>query len=148
MVAELFKSPRANRRLPAAAQPLAGPNRVVFPGGSINVAWRLAEFFPCKPSVNRGISGQTASQMRVRILPDVISPNPATPVVLAGANDIGCKTGPQTLEMIGQNFQAFTEPAQLRGIKAALRSLLPVSGCAARKQTERRPPEPSSSTFG
>jgi lysophospholipase L1-like esterase len=116
------------------------PNRVVFLGDSITDGWRLAEAFPGKPYVNRGISGQTTSQMLVRMFPDVISLKPAALVVLAGTNDISRNTGPQTLEMIAQNFQAITELAQLHGIKVVLCSLLPVSDYTPRKQTERRPP--------
>lgn len=118
----------------------ADPNRVVFLGDSITDGWRLAEAFPGKPYVNRGISGQTTAQMLVRLFPDVLSLKPATLVILAGTNDISRNTGPQTLEMIGQNFQAITELAQLHGIKVVLCSLLPVSDYTPRMQTERRPP--------
>lgn len=161
---EEFNPPRANCCLPAAAQALADqlqdwnqlgryhadnlrlkalpadPNRVVFLGDSITDGWRLAEAFPGKPYVNRGISGQTTSQMLVRMFPDVINLKPSVLVVLAGTNDIARNTGPQTLEMIGQNFQAITELAKLHGIKVVLCSLLPVSDYTARKQTDRRPP--------
>jgi lysophospholipase L1-like esterase len=161
---EDFQPPRANCCLQSAAQNLADqlqdwnqlgryhadnqrikalppdPNRVVFLGDSITDGWRLADAFPGKPYVNRGISGQTTSQMLVRLFPDVISLKPATLVVLAGTNDIARNTGPQTLEMIGQNIQAITELAQIHGIKVVLCSLLPVSDYTSRKQTERRPP--------
>jgi hypothetical protein len=36
-------------------------------GGSITDGWHLDEYFPGKPYVNRGISGQVASQMLVRM---------------------------------------------------------------------------------
>lgn len=161
---EDFQPPRANCCLQSAAQNLADqlqdwnqlgryhadnqriralppdPQRVVFLGDSITDGWRLAEAFPGKPYINRGISGQTTSQMLVRMFPDVISLKPATLVVLAGTNDIARNTGPQTLEMIGHNFQAITELAQLHGIKVVLCSLLPVSDYTPRKQTVRRPP--------
>jgi lysophospholipase L1-like esterase len=159
-----FQPPRANCCLQSAAQSLADqlqdwnqlgryhadnqrlmalppdPQRVVFLGDSITDGWKLAESFPGKPYVNRGISGQTTSQMLVRMFPDVISLKPATLVVLAGTNDISRNTGPVTLEMIGQNIQAITELAQLHGIKVVLCSLLPISDYTARKQSERRPP--------
>ena len=54
---------QANKEL--RAQP-RDPNRVVFIGDSITDGWRLAEAFPGKPYVNRGISGQTTAQMLVR----------------------------------------------------------------------------------
>src|SRR6201987_809041 len=41
-------------------------NHVVFFGDSITDGWRLFEYFPDKPYINRGISGQTTSQIPVR----------------------------------------------------------------------------------
>lgn len=105
----------------------ADPNRVVFMGDSITDFWRLAEYFPGKPYVDRGISGQTTPQMLVRMFPDVINLKPAAMVVLAGINDIAQNTGPQTEEMVEQNIQAMTELAQQHGIKVILCSVLPVS---------------------
>ena len=58
----------------------ADPKRVVFIGDSITDGWRLADSFPGKPYVNRGISGQTTPQMLVRMYPDVIALNPAAVV--------------------------------------------------------------------
>ena len=72
------------------------PKRVLFMGDSITDFWRLAEYFPGKPYVNRGISGQTTPQMLVRMHPDVIDLKPAAMVVLAGINDISQNTGPVT----------------------------------------------------
>jgi lysophospholipase L1-like esterase len=103
------------------------PKRVLFMGDSITDFWRLAEYFPGKPYVNRGISGQTTPQMLVRIYPDVIDLKPAAIVVLAGINDISQNTGPATAEMVEQNIMAMTELAQHHGIKVILCSILPVS---------------------
>ena len=50
--------------------------RVVFLGDSITDGWDLAKYFPGKPYVNRGISGQTTMQMLVRMHPDVIHLQP------------------------------------------------------------------------
>ncbi|HVW06096.1 MAG TPA: SGNH/GDSL hydrolase family protein [Vicinamibacterales bacterium] len=141
------------KRLPA------DPKRVVFMGDSITDIWRLADSFPGKPYVNRGISGQTTAQMLVRMYPDVITLKPAAVVILAGTNDIARNNGPQTIEMIEQNLMAMTELAQLHGIKVILCGLTPISdnpapppaaagqgagrGAGApprRKQSEQRPP--------
>jgi lysophospholipase L1-like esterase len=103
------------------------PKRVLFMGDSITDFWRLAEYFPGKPYVNRGISGQTTPQMLVRMYPDVLDLKPAAMVVLAGINDISQNTGPATAEMVEQNIMAMTELAQLHGIKVILSSILPVS---------------------
>lgn len=105
----------------------ADPGRVVFMGDSITDGWRLDEYFPGKPYVNRGISGQTTPQMLVRMYPDVIELKPAAMVVLAGTNDIAGNTGPSTAEMIEQNIMAMTELAQKHGIKVLLCSITPVS---------------------
>lgn len=161
---EEFAPPRANCCLATRAQELADqlqdwnqlgryhadnarlralppePDRVVFLGDSITDGWKLAQSFPGKPYVNRGISGQTTAQMLVRLFPDVINLRPKALIVLAGTNDIARNTGPQTIEMIGQNIQAITELAQAHGIKVVLCGLLPVSDYTPRKQTERRPP--------
>ena len=161
---EQFSPARANCCLPAAAQSLADqlqdwnqlgryysdnqrlkaaasePKRVVFLGDSITDAWKLAEYFPNKPYVNRGISGQTTPQMLVRVFPDVIDLKPAAVIILAGTNDIAGNTGPETLNMIEENFQAIAELAQAHGIKVILCSVMPVSDYTARKQTPRHPP--------
>src|SRR5438067_1714036 len=54
----------------------AEPGRVVFMGDSITDGWKLAQYFPGKPYVNRGISGQTTPQMLVRMFEDVINLKP------------------------------------------------------------------------
>src|SRR5947209_6754962 len=68
--------------------PKAGENRVVFLGDSITDSWNLAKYFPGKPYVNRGISGQTTPQMLIRFRQDVIDLQPKVVVILAGTNDI------------------------------------------------------------
>src|SRR5579871_1901444 len=105
----------------------AEPKRVVFMGDSITDFWRLDQYFPGKPYINRGISGQTTPQMLVRMYPDVIDLKPAALVVLAGINDVSHNTGPSTADMIEQNLMAMTELAQHHQIKVILCSLLPVS---------------------
>jgi lysophospholipase L1-like esterase len=121
------------------AQP-AEKGRVVFLGDSITDSWKLAQYFPGKPYVNRGISGQTTPQMLVRFYPDVIELHPVAVIILAGTNDIARNTGPQTAEMIEDNFRAMGELAEKHGIKVVLCLLLPVSDYTPHKQTEHRPP--------
>jgi lysophospholipase L1-like esterase len=146
-----FNPPRANCCLPGVAKTLADqlqdwnqlgqfhaanlelrkqpadPLRVVFMGDSITIGWNLAAYFPGKPYVNRGISGQTTPQMLVRMYPDVIDLQPAAMVVLAATNDVARNTGPETAEMIEENLMAMTELAQVHGIKVILCSVTPVS---------------------
>lgn len=121
------------------AQP-ADPGRVVFMGDSITDGWRLAQYFPGKPYINRGISGQTTPQMLARWFEDVINLKPAAVLIYAGTNDIARNTGPETIEMVEENFQAMSELAQLHGIKVILCAVTPVSDYGPRKMTEGRPP--------
>ena len=118
----------------------ADPHRVVFLGDSITDGWNLAQYFPGKPYVNRGISGQTTPQMLVRMYPDVIDLKPAAMIILAGTNDVARNTGPETLTMIEQNFQAMSELARAHQIKVILCLLTPISDYTQNKQTEHRPP--------
>ena len=114
--------------------------RVVFLGDSITDGWKLAQYFPGKPYVNRGISGQTTPQMLVRFYPDVINLHPAAVIILAGTNDIARNTGPQTPEMIEDNFRAMCDLAERHRLKVVLCLMTPVSDYTQHKQTERRPP--------
>lgn len=95
-------------------------------GDSITDSWNLAEFFPGKPYVNRGISGQTTPQMLIRFRPDVIDLKPKVVVILAGTNDIAGNTGPTTLEAIEENFASMAQLAQANNIRVVLASVLPV----------------------
>lgn len=119
----------------------ADPRRVVFMGDSITDGWPLAEAFPGRPYVNRGISGQTTAQMLVRMYPDVIALQPAAVVILAGTNDIAGNAGPQSIEMIQHNLMAMVELAQAHRIKVILCAVLPTSDkTAAGKQSPNHPP--------
>jgi hypothetical protein len=118
------------------------PNRIVFMGDSITDFWRLSEYFPGKPYIVRGISGQTTPQMLVRMFHDVINLKPAAMVLLAGINDIAQNTGPQTEEMVEQNIQAMAELAQKHGIKIILCSVLPVSDYPFLNQQSGRGTQP------
>jgi lysophospholipase L1-like esterase len=120
----------------------AEPGRVVFMGDSITDGWRLDEYFPGQPYVNRGISGQVTSQMLVRMYPDVIDLKPRAVVLLAGTNDIARNNGPTTAEMIQQNIMAITELAQHHNIKVLLCSILPVSDYPFLARQSGRAPEP------
>ena len=116
----------ANAALPP---PAPGENRVVFMGDSITDAWGRGRgvFFPGKPYVNRGISGQTTPQMLVRFQQDVIALQPKVVVILAGTNDVAGNTGPSTPEMIQDNLMSMVELAQSNGIRVVLASILPAA---------------------
>jgi lysophospholipase L1-like esterase len=122
--------------------PVANENVVVFMGDSITDFWgrQHGSFFPGKPYINRGISGQTTPQMLIRFRPDVIALKPKVVVVLAGTNDIAGNTGPMSLEAIEDNFASMAELARANGIRVVLASVMPVCDYV-QMQTDRRPPE-------
>ena len=118
----------------------AEPGRVVFLGDSITDGWKLSQYFPNKPYVNRGISGQTTPQMLARMFEDVINLKPEAMIVLGGTNDIARNTGPVTLSMLEENIQMITELAHAHGIKVILCSVTPISDYGPRRMTDGRPP--------
>lgn len=127
--------------------PAKNEKRVVFMGDSITDGWKLASYFPSKPYVNRGISGQTTPQMLIRFRPDVIALKPQVVVILAGTNDIAGNTGPMALEDIEGNLASMFELARANGIRVVIASVLPVSDYEKNRdgkpinQTTRRPPD-------
>jgi acyl-CoA thioesterase I len=126
----------------ALGAPAAGEARVVFMGDSITEGWGKpdhGEFFPGKPYVNRGISGQTTPQMLVRFRQDVIDLKPKALVVLAGTNDIAENTGKMTLEETEGNIASMSELARANGIRVVLCSVLPASEFSWHKGLEPAP---------
>lgn len=108
-----------SKLLPADKTP-----RVVFLGDSITDLWRLNEYFTGRDFVNRGISGQTTSQMLARFRQDVIELNPKVVVILGGTNDIAAGTAPRQIE---DNLAMMGDLAKAHGIKVVFASILPVS---------------------
>jgi lysophospholipase L1-like esterase len=113
----------ANAGLPA---PKPEEQRVIFFGDSITDAWHLDEYFPGKGYLNRGIGGQTTSQMLVRFRQDVIELQPAVVVILAGTNDIAGNTGAISIEDIEANFASQAEMARTHQIRVVFSSVTPV----------------------
>jgi lysophospholipase L1-like esterase len=127
----------------ALTPPAPGENRVVFFGDSITDGWKLDEYFPGKPYLNRGISGQTTSQMLVRVRQDVIDLQPKVVIILAGTNDIAGNTGLTGLEDIEANYATLAELARLHDIRLIYSSVLPVHEYTERAgdMYRQRPPE-------
>jgi lysophospholipase L1-like esterase len=111
----------ANTRVgpPDAAKP-----RIVFFGDSITDGWRLNEYFPDRDFVNRGISGQTTSQMLGRVKPDIVALKPVAVLILAGTNDLARGT---PVNRIVENYSAITDLLNQYNIKVIYASVLPVS---------------------
>jgi lysophospholipase L1-like esterase len=125
---QLGRYKEANAALGPVAQ---DEQRVVFYGDSITDGWGrrpgTGEFFPGKPYVNRGISGQTTPQMVVRFRQDVIDLHPAAVVILAGTNDVAGNTGPMTPEMTEENFRSMIDLAKANGIRVIIASITPAA---------------------
>jgi lysophospholipase L1-like esterase len=111
------------------APPAAGEKRVVFYGASMTEGWGRhgSTFFPGKPYVNRGVSGQTTAQMVVRFRQDVIDLHPAAVLILAGTNDVAGNTGPTTPEMTEENWTSMAELAKANGIRAIFAGITPTT---------------------
>jgi len=132
------------------AAPAKNEQRVVFMGDSITDAWvqpRFGAFFPGKPYIGRGISGQTTPQMLLRFRADVIALQPKVVVILAGTNDLAGNTGLIALEETEGNLASMAELARANGIRVVLSSVLPVSNYGRDRDGNpldvriKRPPE-------
>ena len=139
----------------SAVQPPAKDEaRVVFMGDSITDGWKLANYFPNKPYINRGISGEHTPQILCRFRPDVIALKPRVVVILAGTNDIKFAnfhdvagiTRPSTFQVITDNLVSMAELARANNILVVFALLLPVSDYDKEKDgkqiinTDLRPP--------
>jgi lysophospholipase L1-like esterase len=99
--------------------------RVVFIGDSITELWKLETSFPGKPYVNRGIGGQTSSQILLRFRQDAIDLHPSVVLILAGTNDIAGNTGPTTLAQIEGNLESMAQLARANHMAVVLCSVPP-----------------------
>jgi acyl-CoA thioesterase I len=126
--ADLSYYERANRHLALSSD----IHRVVFFGDSITAHWNMESFFPGKPYVNRGIVGETTSQMVLRFHQDVVDLNPEKVVILAGINDLAFRIPTKQIEA---NYAAMVEMARANHVAVYFGSVLP-SG-----EVKRHPPE-------
>ena len=120
--------------------PAPGEQRVVFLGDSITDSWgrQHGKFFPGKPWINRGISGQTTPQMLDRFQADVLQLHPAAVVLLGGINDIAGNTGAESLPEIKANIRSMVMLAQAAHVRMVLGSVLPAAAIPWRPGTDPR----------
>jgi lysophospholipase L1-like esterase len=104
------------------------PVKVVFLGDSITEYWgsRSGTWFKEKGWLNRGIGGQTTSQLLLRVRPDVIALHPQAIVIEGGSNDMRMGFSPETIR---DNIASIGELAQDHGIAVFVASMTPVCDC-------------------
>lgn len=102
------------------------PVDVVFMGDSITEGWfdKRPGFFS-RGRIDRGISGQTTSQMVLRMMSDVVALRPRVVHIMGGTNDIAGNTGPMPAQMSEDNVRAMTDIAERQGIKVLIASVPP-----------------------
>ena len=102
--------------------------QVVFLGDSITENWIHAapELFS-ERVIDRGIGGQTSSQILLRFYPDVVAIGAKLVHVMVGTNDILQNKGPVGDDDIVNNVMAMIDIAQANDIKFVLASILPIS---------------------
>src|ERR1700676_3607655 len=115
------------READRALAPATGEKRVVFLGDSITEYWKLPNYFPGKPYINRGVDGQTTPEMLVRFRQDVIHLHPRVAAQLAGTNDIAGVTGPSFNEDIEANYASMAELARAHRIRMVFRPAPPLT---------------------
>jgi len=106
--------------------------RFVFIGDSTTDSWKLNEYFAGNDFVNRGIAGQTTTQMLSRFLADVVALRPLAVFVLAGTDDLAAGMTPSS---IADNLVMMGDVAKAHSVQPVFASLLPVGGDAAKVRT-------------
>lgn len=98
----------------------------VFIGDSITEGWGSAspELFN-GGIVNRGIGGQTSSQILLRFMADVVALKPRFVHILAGTNDVAGNSGPLRIEDYQNNMMAMGDIARAHGIRVIIAALPP-----------------------
>jgi lysophospholipase L1-like esterase len=114
---------------------------VVFLGDSITEGWfdKHPAFFN-GGKVDRGIGGQTSSQMVLRMMSDVLDLRPKAVHIMAGTNDVAGNTGPMTPKMTGDNFRMMHDLARANGIKVLIASVPPAASFPWREGLETKAP--------
>lgn len=102
------------------------PVDVVLMGDSITEGWldKRPGFFS-RGRIDRGISGQTTSQMVLRMMSDVVALRPRAVHIMGGTNDIAGNTGPMTAQMSEDNVRAMADIAERQKIRVLIASVPP-----------------------
>ena len=115
------------------AQRMKSPPRVIFLGDSITENWIHGDPALFSDAViDRGISGQTTSQILLRFYADVVALHPAVVHLMAGTNDVAQNEGPISDADILDNLRAMIDLAKANHIKVVLASIPPMAKVAWR----------------
>jgi len=101
----------------------------VLMGDSITDGWIKGDpaFFAVNNFADRGISGQTSSQMLLRFSNDVLALHPDVVQILAGTNDVAGNTGPLTAQDYKHNIMAMVALARARKIRVVIGAIPPAT---------------------
>lgn len=97
---------------------------VVMIGDSITMGWPTLG----TQVVNRGVGGQTSSQILLRFRQDALDLGPRVIHLMLGSNDVFGLTGPVTLDQIDGNVRTMAEQARRHGAVLILGTLPPSKG--------------------
>lgn len=102
--------------------------KVVFLGDSVTERWGSlsGKWFADPGWVNRGIGGQTTSQLLLRELDDALNLHPAAIVLEAGSNDMRLGFTPETIR---DHLLTMGELAQAHNIAVFVTTMTPTCDC-------------------
>jgi len=102
--------------------------RVIVFGDSITELWKIRDpALFTNDVLDRGVSGQTTSQMLIRFRADVIDLHPRVVQIMAGTNDVAGNTGPISIGAIENNIRDMVELARAHHITVVLASIPPAA---------------------
>jgi lysophospholipase L1-like esterase len=113
-----------------------GKARVVFLGDSITDYWgkRGGQWFTSPDWLNRGIGGQTTSQLLLRTRQDAIALHPRALIIQGGSNDMRLGFSP---EAIRDNIASIADIARANHIRVLVAAMTPVCDCVRPLTGER-----------
>ncbi len=101
---------------------------MVFLGDSITKNWESVRNnpFTTKGYINKGISGNSSTQMLCRFTTDVVELKPKVVVVLAGINDLVGGSSEAVIGKVEANILQMVTESKKQGIKVVIVSVTPV----------------------
>lgn len=103
--------------------------KVVFIGNSITANWINIDpmFFSDNQFVNRGVGGQTSSQILLRFQQDVVNIGATTVVLTVGINDIGEGDGFYNRDFTLDNIKSIVDICEANDIELIITTILPAT---------------------